>query len=64
MKKPLIRCHVDPTLLQHARIWAEEQGISLSRFFENAVQQAVSKASMDCATRDAEARVRAETHLP
>lgn len=62
MNRALIRCHIDPTLLQYARIEAEEQGISLSRFFEKAVQQAVAKASADRAALKAEARE--ESHLP
>lgn len=57
MDRVVLRTLIDPVLLEHARLEAKASGLQFSRFIERAVQQAVSKASVDRANRDAIAHV-------
>ena len=49
----ILSAWVDPALRDYARIEAKASGLSFSEFVSRAVQQAVSAASVDRATRDA-----------
>lgn len=52
----VLRAWVDPVLREYARLEAEAAGIDFSEFISNAIQQAVSKASMERAIRAARDR--------
>lgn len=52
----ILSAWVDPALRDYARIEAKASGLSFSEFVSRAVQQAVSAASAERATRDAIAR--------
>lgn len=49
----ILSAWVDPVLREYARLEAKAAGVSFSSFIERAVQQAVSAASAERATRDA-----------
>jgi hypothetical protein len=53
---------IDPPLLQYARLEASDAGLSLTAFIERAIQQAVSKASMDRVERQLDRQNEAEAN--
>lgn len=52
----ILSAWVDPVLRDYARLEAKAAGVPFSKFVERAVQQAVAKASIERAMRDAVAR--------